>query len=118
MWTGLDVLREEGFNRLAGAHVGLVTNQTGRARDGATAIDLLDAASGVELVALFSPEHGIRGVMDGLVSSSRDTRTGLPIHSLYTETRRPTTEMLQGIDTLVVDLQDVGARFHQGCVTE
>jgi uncharacterized protein YbbC (DUF1343 family) len=117
VWTGLDVLREEGFNRLAGAHVGLVTNQTGRARDGATAIDLLDAASGVELVALFSPEHGIRGVMDGLVSSSRDTRTGLPIHSLYTETRRPTTEMLQGIDTLVVDLQDVGARFYTYATT-
>ena len=112
VWTGLDVLREEGFERLAGARVGLVTNQTGRARDGDTTIDLLHAAPGVELVALFSPEHGIRGVMDGPVSSSRDTRTGLPIHSLYGETRRPTPEMLQGIDTLVVDLQDVGARFY------
>ena len=112
VWTGLDVLREEGFERLAGARVGLVTNQTGRARDGDTTIDLLHAAPGVELVALFSPEHGIRGVMDGPVSSSRDTRTGLPIHSLYGETRRPTPEMLQGIDTLVVDLQDIGARFY------
>ena len=117
VWTGLDVLREEGFQRLAGAHVGLVTNQTGRARDGATAIDLLAAAPGVELVALFSPEHGIRGVMDGPVSSSRDTRTGLPIHSLYGETRRPTAEMLQGLDTLVVDLQDVGARFYTYATT-
>ena len=117
VWTGLDVLREEGFERLAGAHVGLVTNQTGRARDGATAIDLLHAAPGVELVALFSPEHGIRGVMDGPVASSRDTRTGLPIHSLYGETQRPTTEMLQGLDTLVVDLQDVGARFYTYATT-
>ena len=117
VWTGLDVLREEGFERLAGAHVGLVTNQTGRARDGATAIDLLHAASGVDLVALFSPEHGIRGVMDGPVSSSRDTRTGLPIYSLYGETRRPTAEMLQRLDTLVVDLQDVGARFYTYATT-
>ena len=117
VWTGLDVLREEGFERLAGARVGLVTNQTGRARDGATAIDLLYAAPGIELVALFSPEHGIRGVADGPVSSSRDTRTGLPIHSLYGETRRPTAEMLQRLDTLVVDLQDVGARFYTYATT-
>ena len=117
VWTGLDVLREEGFERLAGARVGLVTNQTGRARDGATAIDLLHTAPGVELVALFSPEHGIRGLMDGPVSSSRDARTGLPIHSLYGETRRPTAEMLQRLDTLVVDLQDVGARFYTYAAT-
>ncbi len=117
VWTGLDVLREQGFEALAGAHVGLVTNQTGRARDGATAIDLLQAAPGVELVALFSPEHGIRGVMDGPVSSSLDARSGLPIHSLYGETRRPTAEMLQGLDTLVVDLQDVGARFYTYATT-
>ena len=117
VWTGLDVLREAGFERLAGARVGLVTNQTGQARDGATAMDLLHAAPGVELVALFSPEHGIRGVLDGPVSSSRDTRTGLPIHSLYGETRRPTAEMLMGLDTLVVDLQDVGARFYTYATT-
>ena len=117
VWTGLDVLREEGFARLTGAHVGLVTNQTGRARDGATAIDLLHAAPGVELVALFSPEHGIGGVLDGPVSSTRDTRTGLPIHSLYGETRRPTAEMMTGLDTLVVDLQDVGARFYTYATT-
>ena len=117
VWTGLDVLREAGFEPLVGARVGLVTNQTGRARDGATTIDLLAAAPGVELVALFSPEHGIRGVMDGPVSSSRDTRTGLPIHSLYGDTRRPTAEMLTGLDTLVVDLQDVGARFYTYATT-
>ena len=117
VWTGLDVLREEGFVRLAGAHVGLVTNQTGRARDGATTIDLLHEAPGVELVALFSPEHGIRGVLDGPVSSNLDTRTGLPIHSLYGETRRPTAGMLQGLDTMVVDLQDIGARFYTYATT-
>ena len=117
VWTGLDVLREAGFEPLVGARVGLVTNQTGRARDGATTIDLLAAAPGVELVALFSPEHGIRGELDGPVSSSQDARTGLPMHSLYGETRRPTAEMLRGLDTLVVDLQDVGARFYTYATT-
>ena len=117
VWTGLDVLREEGFERLAGARVGLVTNQTGRARDGESTIDLLYAAPGVELVGLFSPEHGIRGALDGPVASSRDARTGLPIHSLYGETRRPTADMLRGIDTVVVDLQDIGARFYTYATT-
>jgi len=111
--TGIDVLRAEAFARLKGRHVGLVTNQTGRARDGKTTIDLLhDAkANGVELVALFSPEHGIRGVVDATVPSSRDEKTGLVIHSLYGDTRRPTDAMLQGIDTMVIDLQDIGTRF-------
>ena len=117
VWTGLDVLREEGFARLAGARVGLVTNQTERARDGATTIDMLHDAPGMDLIALFSPEYGIRGVTDGPVSSSVDARTGLPIHSLYGATRRPTAEMLEGLDTLVVDLQDVGARFYTYATT-
>ena len=110
--AGIDVLRAEGFAALQGRRVGLVTNHTGRARDGATTIDLLHQAKGVQLVALFSPEHGIRGVLDENVPSSKDEKTGLVIHSLYGETRRPTDEMLQGIDTLVVDLQDIGARFY------
>lgn len=110
--TGIDVLRAEGYARLKGRKVGLVTNHTGRARDGATTIDLIAAAEGVQLVALFSPEHGIRGILDEKVPSSRDEKTGLVIHSLYGETRRPTAEMLQGIDTMVVDLQDIGARFY------
>jgi uncharacterized protein YbbC (DUF1343 family)/CubicO group peptidase (beta-lactamase class C family) len=114
---GIDVLRHEGFARLRGRRVGLVTNQTGRARDGQATIDLLRAARDVELVALFSPEHGIRGTLDGPVSSSRDDRTGLPIHSLYGDTRRPTNAMLQSMDTLVVDLQDVGARFYTYATT-
>lgn len=117
VWTGVDVLREEAFARLAGARVGLVTNQTGVARDGESTIDLLHAARGVELVALFSPEHGIRGSLDGPVASERDPRTGLPVYSLYGDTRRPTAEMLDGVDTLVVDLQDIGARFYTYATT-
>jgi uncharacterized protein YbbC (DUF1343 family)/CubicO group peptidase (beta-lactamase class C family) len=110
--SGLDVLRAEGFTSLRGKRVGLVTNHTGRARDGATTIDLLRNAKGVTLVALFSPEHGIRGILDASVPSDKDEKTGLTINSLYGDTRRPTAQMLQGIDTMVIDLQDVGARFY------
>jgi uncharacterized protein YbbC (DUF1343 family)/CubicO group peptidase (beta-lactamase class C family) len=110
--SGIDVLAAEGFARLKGKRVGLVTNQTGRARSGASTIDLLHAAPDVRLTALFSPEHGIRGLLDSQVPSSRDEKTGLPIHSLYGETRRPTAAMLDDLDLLVVDLQDVGARFY------
>jgi uncharacterized protein YbbC (DUF1343 family) len=110
--TGLDVLRAQAFAPLKGKRVGLVTNHTGRARDGATAIDLLFAAKDLQLVTLFSPEHGIRGVLDAQVPSAVDEKTRLPIHSLYGETRRPTDEMLKGVDTLVLDLQDIGARFY------
>jgi len=110
--AGIDVLAAENFARLRGKHVGLLTNQTGRSRQGTSTIDLLAHAPGVTLVALFSPEHGIRGQLDDKVASTRDEATGLPIHSLYGDTRRPTEAMLAGIDTLVVDLQDIGARFY------
>jgi uncharacterized protein YbbC (DUF1343 family)/CubicO group peptidase (beta-lactamase class C family) len=110
--AGIDVLRSDGFAALAGKRVGLLTNHTGRARDGAATIDLLASAPGVKLVALFSPEHGIRGVLDSSVPSVKDEKTGLPIHSLYGDTRRPTAEMLNGLDAVVIDLQDVGARFY------
>jgi len=110
--TGLDVLRSQGFALLQGKRVGLITNHTGRARDGAAAIDLLHDAKNVKLVALFGPEHGIRGVLDANVPAETDARTGLPIHSLYGDTRRPTAAMLEGIDTLVIDLQDIGVRFY------
>ncbi|MDO8678853.1 MAG: DUF1343 domain-containing protein [Acidobacteriota bacterium] len=110
--TGIDVLAREGFARLKGKKVGLVTNHTGRAKDGKSTIDLIHGAPGVQLVALFSPEHGIRGILDTDVPSSRDDKTGLPIHSLYGATRRPTEAMLQGLDTIVIDLQDVGVRFY------
>jgi len=110
--AGVDVARAQGFPMLAGLRVGLVTNHTGLARDGAATIDLVAAAPGAKLVALFSPEHGIRGILDEAVPSSRDEKTGVPIHSLYGATRRPTVEMLEGLDAIVIDLQDVGARFY------
>jgi uncharacterized protein YbbC (DUF1343 family) len=110
--TGLDVLRAEGFARLKGKRVGLVTNHTGRARDGATAIDLLFAAKDVRLTKLFSPEHGIRGILDDKVPSEIDEKTKLPVLSLYGDTRRPTADMLDGLDAVVIDLQDVGVRFY------
>jgi uncharacterized protein YbbC (DUF1343 family)/CubicO group peptidase (beta-lactamase class C family) len=110
--SGIDVLRAEGFARLKGRRVGLVTNHTGIARDGSTTIDLIHQAKDVTLIALFSPEHGIRGILDADVPSTVDEKTGLPIHSLYGDTRRPTEQMLEGIDTMVIDLQDIGARFY------
>jgi uncharacterized protein YbbC (DUF1343 family) len=110
--TGIDVLEQENFATIRGKRVGLLTNQTGRSRSGTSTIDLLARAGAVTLVALFSPEHGIRGTSDEDVASSRDERTGLPIHSLYGTTRRPTDDMLRGLDTIVVDLQDIGARFY------
>jgi uncharacterized protein YbbC (DUF1343 family)/CubicO group peptidase (beta-lactamase class C family) len=115
--TGIDVLEAEGFERLRGKRIGLLTNQTGRSRKGASTIDLLAQASGVKLVALFSPEHGIRGSVDETVASSRDEKTGLPIYSLYGDARRPTSAMLDGIDAIVVDLQDVGVRFYTYAAT-
>jgi uncharacterized protein YbbC (DUF1343 family)/CubicO group peptidase (beta-lactamase class C family) len=110
--SGLDVLRATGFEVLHGKRVGLVTNHTGRARDGATTIDLIHATKDVRLVKLFSPEHGIRGILDAKVPSATDEKTGLPILSLYGDTRRPDAAMLEGIDTMVIDLQDIGARFY------
>lgn len=95
-----------------GKRVGLITNQTGVDRAGTLTIDRLAASAEVELVALFSPEHGIRGAAapGEKVASGTDERTGLPIHSLYGDTRRPTPEMLRGVEALVFDIQDVGAR--------
>jgi uncharacterized protein YbbC (DUF1343 family)/CubicO group peptidase (beta-lactamase class C family) len=110
--TGIDVLRDEAFARFRGKRVGLVTNHTGLSRDGVTTIDLLHGSKEVRLSSLFSPEHGIRGILDDKVPTERDERTGLPIHSLYGETRRPSASMLEGLDVIVIDLQDIGARFY------
>ena len=110
--SGLDVLRAQGFAPLRGKRVGLVTNHTGRARDGATAIDMLFTAPDVKLVRLFSPEHGIRGILDEQVPAEVDEKTKLPILSLYGDTRRPNDAMLEGLDAIVIDLQDIGARFY------
>jgi uncharacterized protein YbbC (DUF1343 family)/CubicO group peptidase (beta-lactamase class C family) len=110
--AGIDVLEKEGFVRLKGRRVGLVTNHTGRDRDGRATIDLLHRADGVQLVALFSPEHGIRGALDEKVGDTKDEKTGLPVYSLYGPRRKPTAELLKGIDTLVYDIQDVGCRYY------
>jgi uncharacterized protein YbbC (DUF1343 family) len=110
--TGIDVLEAQKFAPFVGKRVGLITNQTGIDRDGRSTIDLLARAPGVKLVALFSPEHGIRGTFDERVSSTRDEATGLPVYSLYGETERPTDAMLAGIDVLVFDIQDAGVRFY------
>ncbi|MGH7392008.1 MAG: exo-beta-N-acetylmuramidase NamZ family protein, partial [Candidatus Rokuibacteriota bacterium] len=110
--TGLDVLAEQGFAPFRGHAIGLVTNQTGVDLHGRRNIDLLAAAPGIRLVAIFSPEHGITGTENTEVANSRDTATGVPIWSLYGPTRRPTSEMLRGISLLVFDIQDVGARYY------
>jgi uncharacterized protein YbbC (DUF1343 family)/CubicO group peptidase (beta-lactamase class C family) len=110
--TGLDALAAEGFARLHGRRVGLVTNQTGVDAQGRRGADLLAAAPGVKLVALFAPEHGLAGQADAKVPHERDAATGLPVWSLYGAERRPTAEMLAGIDTLVFDVQDVGVRYY------
>ena len=109
--TGLDVLEAEKFAPLRGKRVGLITNHTGQDFQGKTTIELLAHAQNVQLVALFSPEHGIAGHADEKVTSSKDPSTGLPIFSLYGEHLRPTDEMLEGIDALVFDVQDAGVRF-------
>ena len=109
---GAEVLARDGFKPLQGKRVGLVTNHTGRDREGRATIDVLFAAKGVTLAALFSPEHGIRGAADSKVAGGRDEKTGLPIHSLYGKTTKPTAEMLKDVDVLVYDLQDAGARFY------
>ena len=109
---GIDVLARREFSPLKDKRVGLVTNQTGRARTGASTIDVLFKAPGVKLAALFSPEHGIRGLVDAEVSDSRDAATGLPVFSLYGKARKPAPESLKDLDALVYDIQDIGARFY------
>lgn len=110
---GLEVLITDQLALTKGKRVGLVTNQTGVDRKGRSNIDLL-RKRGVNLVALYSPEHGIRGAAQAgeKVASSNDRASGLPIHSLYGATKEPTPAMLRGVDLLIFDMQDVGARFY------
>ena len=110
--TGLDVLKRDNFAPLKGKKIAIVTNHTARDRDGNHIIDLLTKAEGVKIVALFSPEHGLYGTLDEKVGHGVDEKTGLKVWSLYGQTRRPTAEMLAGVDTIVFDIQDVGARFY------
>jgi uncharacterized protein YbbC (DUF1343 family) len=111
--TGIDVLAKNDFQQLAGRRVGLITNHTGRDRQGRSTVELLHSAPNLTLVALFSPEHGFEGKLDiSKIADSKDHRTGLAVYSLYGETRRPTAAMLADIDTLVFDIQDIGVRFY------
>jgi uncharacterized protein YbbC (DUF1343 family)/CubicO group peptidase (beta-lactamase class C family) len=110
--NGIDVLVKQDFRPLQGLRLGLVTNHTGQDRQRNRTIDLLKGAPGVELKALFSPEHGIRGVLDERVGDSVDGPTGLPVYSLYGERLAPKPEQLRGLDALVFDIQDVGCRFY------
>ncbi len=109
---GIDVLVGDDFKQLAGRKVGLITNHTGLNRFGKSTLELIHAAPNVELVALFSPEHGLKGKLDERVADSTDSLTGLKVFSLYGETRRPSPEALKGVDTLVFDIQDIGTRFY------
>lgn len=110
--TGLEVLVRDGFKPLQGKRIGLVTNHSAVGPDQTSIIDILAAGTGFRLTALFSPEHGIRGTQDAAVASARDEKTGLPIHSLYGKTRKPTAEMVKDVDLLVFDIQDIGARYY------
>jgi uncharacterized protein YbbC (DUF1343 family) len=110
--AGTDVLAARKFAPLAGKRVGLITNHTGMDAVGRRTIDLLARAPGVKLRAIFSPEHGLSGKVDQKVASGRDEFTNLPVYSLYGKTLRPTPGMLKGLDVLVFDVQDAGARFY------
>lgn len=112
--TGLDVLERDGFAQLTGKRVGLIINHSSVDKDGNNAADILRKAPGVTLAAIFSPEHGFRGTEEGgvLITDFSDPVTGVPVYSLYGKTTRPSPEMLKGLDTLVFDIQDIGARFY------
>lgn len=112
--TGIEVLRDRGFDILIGKRVGLVTNPSGVDRHLNSTVDILYNAPGVRLVALYGPEHGVRGDVyaGGKVADTKDEATGLPVYSLYGSTRKPTPEMLEGIDVMVYDIQDVGVRSY------
>ena len=112
--TGLEVLRESGFQELKGKRVGLITNPTGVDRELRSGVDILYRAPGVKLVALYGPEHGVRGEYTAgeIIGSSVDPATGLKVYSLYGSTRKPTKAMLEGIDVLVYDIQDIGSRSY------
>lgn len=112
MLNGVDVLEKQGFAPLKGLRIGLITNHTGHDRARRSTVDLLREAPGVELKALFSPEHGLRGTADEKIGDSIDEKTGLPVYSLYGETRQPKPEQLKDLDALVFDIQDIGCRFY------
>jgi uncharacterized protein YbbC (DUF1343 family) len=112
--TGIEVLKEQNFKLLEGKRVGLITNPTGVDASLKSTIDILYEAPNVKLVALYGPEHGVRGNVyaGGTIGNEMDEKTGLPVYSLYGKTRKPTPEMLKGIDVLVYDIQDIGCRSY------
>jgi len=111
--NGIDILERDKFKQLEGLKIGLVTNHTGRNLAGKQTIDILKEVPNVQLVSLFAPEHGIRGELDqAKIDDGKDEKTGLPIYSLYGETRRPKPEQLRDLDAIVYDIQDIGARFY------
>ncbi|RMF42628.1 MAG: DUF1343 domain-containing protein [Planctomycetota bacterium] len=113
VWTGIDTLIAEDFRSLQHASIGLITNHTGRTREGVMTAQVLAETDQVDLRVLFSPEHGLAGKLDvPRIDDTQDATTGLQVFSLYGATRRPTPEMLQDIDTVVFDIQDIGTRFY------
>jgi len=110
--TGIDILSDENFARLRGKRIGLVTNHTGLDCAGRATADLLHNETDLTLAALFGPEHGIRGEHDELIGDSQDPRTGLPVYSLYGARQKPSPEQLEGLETIVFDIQDIGCRFY------
>lgn len=109
---GIEVLRDRGFDILQGKRVGLVTNPSGVDRNLVSTVDILHNAPGVELVALYGPEHGVRGDIHAgdKVEGNVDPKTGIIVHSLYGKTQKPTMEMLEGLDAIIYDIQDIGCR--------
>ena len=112
--TGLDVMEKMGFEPLLGQNVGVITNHTAVNKQGEHLVDLLNATEGIKLKAIFAPEHGFRGKSQAgdAIPGGVDPATGVPIYSLYGANREPNQEMLEGIDILIFDIQDVGARFY------
>lgn len=110
--VGVEVLRDGNFKQLQGKRVGLITNPTGVDKNLKSTIDILHEAPGVKLVALYGPEHGVRGDVHAgdHVSNSTDPSTGVKVFSLYGKTRKPTKEMLKDVDVLIYDIQDIGCR--------
>ena len=112
--TGVEVLRDGGFKELQGKRVGLVTNPSGVDRNLKSTVDILNEAEGVKLVALYGPEHGVRGNAHAgdAVGDAVDAKTGVKTYSLYGKTHKPSPEMLKDIDVLVYDIQDIGCRSY------
>lgn len=119
--TGLDVLIDSGFRDIQGKRVGVITNQTGKSRDGRSIVSVLASTTTVQLRAIFAPEHGFEGTLENVAVSSGmlalSTTTSIPIYSLYGSTKAPTAEMLRGLDALIFDIQDIGARFYTYATT-